>query len=219
MLKDHSSLLDKIKSKYILHKILLFAFSDMNSLLKLIRYNKNLINKLEINIKDYYNYKIKIKIRKKKCGFFIFNMVIYILLFILFLIYIIMFYKKGTFNNKNLKEEYNVKKKYFVDFMDNYILLTYFCFIIAAFFILILLYIINIFYLKQRTKIQIYTIIGLIDLFHFISYVIKTFFTTQIVKEIVVKNDTSLNLIWFYNLDICLSIFLCFNSFYFLLFF
>ena len=32
----------------------------------------------------------------------------------------------GKFNDENLKEGYNLKKKRFVDFMDNYILLIYF---------------------------------------------------------------------------------------------
>ena len=53
------SLLDQLKSKYMLQKIILLAYRDIKSVLKLIKYNKNLINRLDINIKYYYNFKFR----------------------------------------------------------------------------------------------------------------------------------------------------------------
>ena len=65
-----------------------------------------------------------------------------------FLIYIILFYVRGKFNDENLKEGYSKKKKDFVDFMDNYILLAYFLFNFATILIMILLYLCNLFAIK-----------------------------------------------------------------------
>ena len=50
------SLLDQIKSKYILQKILCLAYGEMKSVLKLVKYNKSLSNRLDINIKENYKY-------------------------------------------------------------------------------------------------------------------------------------------------------------------
>ena len=58
------SLLDQLKSKYMLQKIILLAYRDIKSVLKLIKYNKNLINRLDINIKYYYNYKFRMELYK-----------------------------------------------------------------------------------------------------------------------------------------------------------
>ena len=58
------SLLDQQKSKYMLQKIILLAYRDIKSVLKLIKYNKNLINRLDINIKYYYNYKFRMELYK-----------------------------------------------------------------------------------------------------------------------------------------------------------
>ena len=57
-MKEQSSLINRIKSKDILQKILSLAFGDMKSVLNFTKYNKSLQNKLEINIKDYYQYKL-----------------------------------------------------------------------------------------------------------------------------------------------------------------
>ena len=112
-MKKRSYLLNKIKSKFILQKILSMAFRDIKSVLELIKYNKSLNNKLGINIKDYYEYNSKIKIKKNKSSICMLtsHLVFEIMIFLLFLIYIIIFHVKGTFNNKNLKKDYNVKKK------------------------------------------------------------------------------------------------------------
>ena len=67
-----NSLLDQIKSKYILQDILSLAFEDMKSVYNLIKYNKNLLNKLNIDFKKKFknigdNYKYKKEIEKGKC--------------------------------------------------------------------------------------------------------------------------------------------------------
>ena len=55
MSKESSSLLSKIKSKYILQDILSLAYDKIKSALKLIKYNKSLLNRLDINIKIIQN--------------------------------------------------------------------------------------------------------------------------------------------------------------------
>ena len=49
-----SSLINKIKSQYILRNIFSYAYPELKSFLKLIKYNKNLLNEFNINIKNYY---------------------------------------------------------------------------------------------------------------------------------------------------------------------
>ena len=62
------SVLKKIKSKYILLKIL--QNLKLNSKLKLIKYNKKIKNILDINIYDYKKYsEIELEIIPKKNGF------------------------------------------------------------------------------------------------------------------------------------------------------
>ena len=127
------SLLSRVNSKYILKNILSLAYSDMKSVFKLVAYNKNLLKKLDINIKDYYQYDIKLKNFKKNLQLVIMDFSCVLLIFILLLQYTIKFLKKGSLNDKILKEGYNVHKKNFVDFMDKYILIPYLIFIILRF--------------------------------------------------------------------------------------
>ena len=56
-----SSLLSKINSKYILETILSLAYGNMKSILRLSKYNKSLLNKLDINFEDYFKYEIETK--------------------------------------------------------------------------------------------------------------------------------------------------------------
>ena len=233
-----SSLLSKINSKYILKTILSLAFGNMNSVLKLCRYNKCLLHKLDIIFKNSFKYEIEIKIdyienyekdeKDIKCirGLFLFSDVIW---FIIFLIYIILFYVRGTFNDENLKEGYSQKKKDFVDFMDNYILLTYFLFNLAIILITILLYIRNLFELKGYIQLLIVIFIILIDLTHHISYITKFTYTVELIKDELIdvimeyskiKNPTEevrklyykiLNLIWFYSFDNFIIAMICLN--------
>ena len=63
-MEEKKSLLNKIRSKYILKKILTIAYGDMKSVLKLTKYNKSLMDKIDINMKkleDYYQYEIEKK--------------------------------------------------------------------------------------------------------------------------------------------------------------
>ena len=206
-MKTKPSLLSQIKSKHILQKILIYAHSDIRSVLKLIKYNKNLLNKLDINIKDYYKYKIEKSIIKEyEIGAAIILTTL-TMEFILFLIYIILFYAKGTFNEKNLKEGYNEKKKKFVDFMDNYILLTYFGFIIISIILNLLLNLLEIIAVKGRVKLISAIFCFLVFLTHYIFHFIKINYTANIIKEELLNpkdKEESKHLPWFYVFDIIL---------------
>ena len=207
------SLLNQLKSKYILQNILLFAYGDIKSVLKLIKYNKNLINRIDINIKDYYNYKYKKKIQKGKYQIFYIQISYHIIIvFIPYLIYIICFFTIGTFNDKNLKEGYVKKKKSFVDFMDNYISLGYILFIIISYLLFILLSICSIIYLKGLYKAIYYTIFNLVDLSHYILFIIKFSFTKRIIKKELIEEGPSI-LTWFYSFDIALIFLISFTLF------
>jgi len=75
---ESKSLLINIKSKDNLKQIFLYSYYDFKSVLKLIKYNKSLQNKLDINIKNYnVNYKYKKQLKEMED----------FLLFYLFLIY------------------------------------------------------------------------------------------------------------------------------------
>ena len=90
---NKESLLNKIESKYILRKIFSFEYCDMKSVFKIIKYNKKLLNKLDLNIEAHYNYKCKIQKRKNYLvKLFIILFYYDICMFILYLIYMIMFY-------------------------------------------------------------------------------------------------------------------------------
>ena len=106
MEKESLSLLAQIKSKYILQEILCLAFEEMKPVLKLIKHNKSLLNKLNINIKENYKYKIETKIEKYFSIMLMFCPFSgQIISFILFLAYIIKFHVSGKFNENNLKDE------------------------------------------------------------------------------------------------------------------
>ena len=104
---EPSSLLNRIKSKYILHKIFSYAYENIKSVLKLIKYNKDLSHKLEFNFKDNYKSELRTEIKKEEeCIVLLFcfvSLIFGIFSFITFLVYIIIFYVRGTFNIENLK--------------------------------------------------------------------------------------------------------------------
>ena len=52
-METNNSLLNKIRSKYILKKILTIAYGDMKSVFKFTKYNKSFMNKIDINIKNF----------------------------------------------------------------------------------------------------------------------------------------------------------------------
>ena len=109
-----SSLLSKINSKYILKRILSLAYGNMKSVLRLTKYNKCLQSKLDINFEGNFKYEIEIKTEEKKGEEDIKWLLGFLSLdfswFIFFLIYIILFYVRGKFNDKILKEGYSEKK-------------------------------------------------------------------------------------------------------------
>ena len=224
MEKNSSSLLAKIKSKYILQEVLCSAYGKMKQVLKLIKYNKSLLNKLDINIKENYKYEFETKIEKKISKYWTIIFVIkYIIFFIFFLAYIIKFYVSGKFNAEILKEGYNLKKKRFVDFMDNYILLIYFGFIIASLIFMIIFFLCISFAFKKYVKLIIIAFIIFVDLSHYIAYIIKLAFTIKLIKKELFpgectysrcsyfeeeKEEKNAKIIWFYSFDIVIIVFL-----------
>ena len=205
-MNEKHSLLSNIRSKYILKDILILAFRNMKSVLKFVAYNKALLDKLDINFKDYYDYNTEIK-NDGSCLFVgqIFDIFVY---FIPLLIYDITFYAKGTFNNNNLKEGYDKKKKNYVDDMDNYVLISYLSFQIISHLLLFMLFCRKM--SKKVLKRKVRFIIGLIKffikIFYYIAFIIKFCFTKKIIEIIGFKKEYES--IWFYNFDIALLFFL-----------
>ena len=199
MEKNSKSLLAQIKSKYILQQVLSLAFGEMKPVIKLVKYNKSLLNKLNINIKDNYKYEIETKITKKEI--FIFSMLLKsdIAFSIVFLAYIIKFHVSGKFNDKTLKDEYNLEKKKFVDFMDNYILYSYFGFLIISIVFIIIYFCCKSIALKKQAKQIIFIIIFLVDLIHYITYIIKLVCTFKLIKK--EKDEKNFKIIWFCVFD------------------
>jgi hypothetical protein len=108
---NEPSLLNRINSNNVLKYILSLAYSDMKLILKFIKHIKNLMKKLDINIKDYYKYNCIIEIDRYEALVLNSNLTIVIILFIIFLIYNIIFWVKGVLNEKILKEGYSIRKK------------------------------------------------------------------------------------------------------------
>jgi len=209
-MEKKSNLLNLIKSKYILQNLLICAYGDIKSALKLIKYNKILLNRININIKDFYNYKFKNIIEKNGedmlGGTFICDIP---LIAIPYLIYIIMFYAKGTFNDNNLIEGYDKNKKNFVDFMNNYFLLSYLIFRIASNILTSSLFRCHLFNLKGLFKAIFFLFCMLLDLTHYIFYIIKFIYIRKLMKKELLKKldkgKTSI-LTWFYSFDLALIV-------------
>ena len=209
-MKEKHSLLNKIRSNYNLKDILIYSFRDMKSVFKFVAYNKVLLNKLDINIKDYYDYKIKIVADKEdfnSCFLFIICEIIFA--FIPLIIYDTTFYSKRKFNDKILVESYDNKKKNYVDIMDNYITYIFFGFLLLFYLFIIIIY-------NKINKISLYNLIFKIFQTHFficlsylITYIRKFVFTQIINIELMEKIYKETNkLLWFYLFDIFLIIFL-----------
>ena len=132
-----------------------------------------------------------------------------------FLIHIIIYYTKGTFNNNNLKKEYNAKMKRIVGFMNNYILLSYLGFIIISFLLRII-------YLSRKVSLKGYIkkiyslLIFTINLAYFIILFIKCIYTSELIDKNALNsqfiNDS--NSIWFFYFDLCEIIFIIINIFF-----
>ena len=191
-------LLSKIESKYILSDILLFAYPDFKNTLKFIRYNKSLINKLKIDINDYYKYEYKREINKETYEFFNLNFIILLCQIILFLIYILIYCVKGTFNENNLIKDYNKTKKIYVDIINSYIIFILFGFYIISFLLLLLLIKLNIFF-NNKWKFIIFLIKLLLDFIYFILQIVKYSFS----KNLLIKDEEDGGLYyWFLPFDI-----------------
>jgi len=227
-MKGESSLLSKINSKYILKRILSLAYDNMKSVLRLTKYNKCLLSKLDINFEDNYKYEIEIlteEVYEEDFTSLFFPLSLDFSWIIIFLIYIILFHVRGKFNDKNLKEGYSEKKKDFVDFMDNYILLAYFLFNFATSLIMILLHRCNSFALKGYIIVLICIFISIIDFTHHITYIIKFAYTKELLNKELIKiykkaledltkgKNTEIHniskLIWFYPFDIFIIVWIC----------
>ena len=206
-MKEQSSLINRIKSKDILQKILSLAFGDMKSVLNFTKYNKSLQNKLEINIKDYYQYKLIKTEKKANAPFFQTKLKFDAFIFFPILIYIILFYAKGISNDSNLISDYNVKKKNFVDFMNKYILLSYLGFIIISILLTKLLDINKKVFLKGNIKMIYNLLIFIIDLTYFILQLIKIAYTTEIMSDLLQYDKSKVNATYpFYFYDLALIV-------------
>ena len=214
-MKKMPSLLNQIKSKYILQNIFTFAYGDIKSVLRLIKYNKNLIKRLNININDFYNYKLITGNIKKSEDGIIFAGLIFIIeffiLYIAYMIYIIMYYKHGTFNDNNLREGYDKNKKNFVDIMNKYILLSYFLYKIATNVLTIVLFCCESIKLIGLIKVLLLLFFWLVDLSHYIFYIVKFRYVRKLMKKELLKKldkgKTSI-LTWFYSFDLALIVFM-----------
>jgi len=201
-MKEKHSLLNKIKSNFILKDIMILAFSNIKSVLKVVAYDKILLNKLDINIKDYYDYKTKILVEKEGSKRYIFFKLIFniFLNFIPLLIYNIIISAKGKFNDKILIEGYNKKKKNYVDIMDNYITNIYLGYLAIFYFLIIIYYKSNKIALKGKIKFLMETIDFFITLSYIIMHIVKYSFTKQIIKKEFIEEKDKFS--WFYGLDL-----------------
>ena len=161
-MEENKSLLNKISSKYILKKILTIAYGDMNSVLKLTKYNKVLMDKIDINIKkfkDYYQYKIEEKENKSFC-FNYFILIKDLIIFILLMVFIIL----SKINGDEFSHRVGYKEKEnFVAIMNDYIFYIFFILIFAFILVNILLIFQKIIVLKAYKK-------NLSLLFYFLIY-------------------------------------------------
>ena len=182
-MNEKHSLLNNIRSKYILKDILILAFGNMNSVLKFVAYNKVLLNRLDINLKDYYNFEIETVVEKKifECSFFCIK-IDEIVLFYLFLILHHIFFFGKKIEDEELIEGYNKKMKNYVDIMNNYINTIYIVYFSIYYFFLIL----NLIIPKLFVKGKFYLICEIISysmiLSYFIEYMINCYFTKKINK-------------------------------------
>ena len=131
-MKTTSSLLNRVKSKYILQNILSLAYKDIKSVIKLIKYNKSMMSIFNIILKNFdENCKYERTIIKDREAININYYIIIrdIILLIQLFIYLICFYIRGTINQIKLKEGFDKGKKKLIDIMDNYIFYYYILYI------------------------------------------------------------------------------------------
>ena len=204
-----NSLLDQIKSKYILQDILSLAFEDMKSVYNLIKYNKNLLNKLNIDFKKKFknigdNYKYKKEIEKGKCcnTINIISLIEDIVKSILLFIYLILYYIRGTLNQINLKKDYDKRKEKYIEIMDKYIVLSFLIYVILSYIIKYLLIRTKRCFMHRITKCFLTYFNLFIKLTHFICHLIK-FIYESIIGEITIgKAKDDCKNYWFYIIDL-----------------
>lgn len=222
-MNQDSSLLSRIKSKYILQKILSLAFGEIKPVFKLFKYNKVLLNKIHINfenIKDNHKYTIQKKVHKEQSILVVsaIDIAFLLILFIIYLVYIILFYVSGKFKEGIMRKGYNKNRKKYVDIMDKYFLWIYFGFIILTFILNILLFFDDKYVLKGFTKFKYFLFIFLFDFIHYILYIIKFAFSAGFIREDILNLLLSQKYyliheeeqIWFYIVDTFIIAFLSF---------
>ena len=230
MSKESSSLLSKIKSKYILQDILSLAYDKIKSVIKLIKYNKNLLNRLDINIKTIQkmqDYKKESEINKrlekrKKINTFILKMcnIFFESCEIIFLlIYIILFFKNGKLDDAILKKGYNKRKKQFVILIDKYFTIPYLIFSILFETLYTLFFVFKKCVIKRIKKLVFFVIFISIDLICYIIIIIKFVFSKNIIQEDYLKklktdkekkqlDKNILKQLWFYAEDFTIIVIL-----------
>ena len=198
---ESESFLNNIRSKHILKQV--FSYIDFKSFSSLIKYNKSLQKKLDINFKNYYFNNIYAK-RFETNGFnYILNLpniIIKAIMLVFFLIYIILFYVKGSFIDEIIKANCDKNKIKFIEIMNNS-LIGYLIFLLIS----ILWYTLclsRIILFKVITKLRIFMLILLIDIFYYILLYIKYNFSKLIIFDII-RKDQNYKFVdsWFINLD------------------
>jgi len=203
--------LNNINAKDNLKQIFLYSYLDIQSVFRLIKYNKSLQKKLDIDIKNYYcndDYKYSKKFEKN--GFNIIlsvpNIIIKAIMLIFYLIYLILFYEKGSFIDENIKNNCDKNKIEFIEKINNS-LIGYFIFLLIS----IVWYILNTIRTLSFTvitQLTIFTLILLIDAVYYILLCIKYNYSNHIIFDIILKDQNNkLVDCWFMNFDFLIFIF------------
>lgn len=215
-MNEKHSLLNNIRSKYILQNILTYAFGNFNSVLKFLAYDKVLLNRLHINnIKDYYDYKTKTLV-KKKFSVSMFHLILFENFFnIPLIIYNIRFLKNGKFFFVFwLMKNYQFKLD-FIYFVDKYIT-NIFLFIELIYYLFFIIYYKRTkMIITDKTKFIIKIINSVLCLAYYVIHCIKYSYTHALTKNLL-PNYGNKDLEWFYTFDkalVCLLPFVLFFIF------
>ena len=204
-MKTTSSLLNRVKSKYILQNILSLAYKDIKSVIKLIKYNKSMMSIFNIILKNFdENCKYERTIIKDREAININYYIIIrdIILLIQLFIYLICFYIRGTINQIKLEEGFDKGKKKLIDIMDKYILLLYIIYIIISNTINQLLIRYDKIFITGKIKWIFIFINSFIQLVYFIFHIIKFIYEEDIsgINIGIALEDTKHY--WFYISDL-----------------
>ena len=145
----------------------------MKSVLKLTKYNKSLMEKIDINMKkiqDYYQYELGIKKDEKLFRLNYYFLIRDIIIFILLMVFIILY--KLNSSEFSLNDGYDEKEN-FVVFMNDYFLYIFFILIFAFISFNILLVSRKIIILKAYKKILLILFNFLIYFIHYILFLYK----------------------------------------------